>query len=85
VPSSQLPTYNPQCRLSAARAKVALMELLRKMQAAALHMRELAQDTKLPGYAAKMLDAAEDLEKRASERAQLRGFAMPLPIAAEID
>jgi hypothetical protein len=60
------------------------MELLRKMQTAALHMRELAQDTKLPGYAAKMLHAAEDLEKRACERAQLRGLAMPLRVGAEI-
>jgi hypothetical protein len=60
------------------------MELLRKMQTSALHMRELAQDAKLPGYAAKMLHAAEDLEKRASERAQLRGFDRPLQVAAEI-
>jgi hypothetical protein len=48
------------------------MELVHKIQSAALHMRELAKDTKLPGYAEKMLHAAEELEQRANERPQWR-------------
>jgi hypothetical protein len=46
------------------------MKLVLEMQSVALHMREFAQDATLPGYAEKMIHAAEELEQQASERAQ---------------
>ena len=60
------------------------MEQVLELQRAALRLRTMAHDADLPGYAGMMIHAAEDLEQRASERALLRGFDVPLPISAEI-
>ena len=59
------------------------MKQVLELQRAALHLRAIAHDADFPGYAVMMVHAAEDLEQRASERAQLRGFDVPLPIFAQ--
>ena len=53
----------------------------RKVHEIALHMRQFAFESELPGYAEKLFKVADDLERRALE---LRGLHASLPANAAI-